>query len=108
WLLDRGDPLTLLYRETAALADTSLRMVPLFPDTATAQLRLCEGLEAILGVVAARLATLTAGVERQRQEAGRVARLAELLAALGAGKVGVEPLKALAEEVLAEAREGGP
>ena len=37
-----------------------------------------------------------------------MARLAELLGALGAGKVGVEPLKALAEEVLAEAREGGP
>jgi hypothetical protein len=108
WLLDRGDPLTLLYRETASIADTSLRMVPLFPDTATAQLRLCEGLEAILGVVASRLATLTAGVERQRQEAGRVARLAELLAALGDGKVGVEPFTALAEEVLSEAREGGP
>jgi hypothetical protein len=108
WLLDRGDPLTLLYRETAAIADTSLRMVPLFPDTATAQLRLCEGLEAILGEVASRLTTLTAGVERQRQETGRVTRLAELLTALGTGTASVDPLLALAEEVLAEAREGGP
>ncbi len=85
-LFDRHDPLAKLYRETVALTDTALRMVPLFPDTTSAQLRLCEGLEAILNVVAARLLTLTAGVDRQRQECGRVSRLAELLTALDAGQ----------------------
>ena len=66
-LFDRADPLTWLYRETASMTDTSLRLVPLFPQTASAQLHLCEGLEAILTVIAARLKTLTAGVEPRRR-----------------------------------------
>ena len=85
-LFGRRDPLAKLYRETVSLTDMALRMIPLFPDTTSAQLRLCEGLEAVLNVVAARLLTLTAGVERQRQEVDRVARLADLLLALDTAK----------------------
>jgi HD domain len=108
-LFDRTAPLSQLYRETVALTDTALRMVPLFPDTTAAQLHLCEGLEAILSVVASRLLTLTAGVDRQRQEVGRVERLAGLLADLEAGRPAENgPLLALAEEILADAQECGP
>jgi hypothetical protein len=108
-LLDRRDPLSRLYRETVALTDTALRMIPLFPDTTSAQLHLCEGLEAILNVVAARLQTLTAGVDQQRRESARVAHLAELLAVLDAGRmVDKQPFLALAEEVLSDAQECGP
>jgi hypothetical protein len=108
-LFARYDPLAKLYRETVALTDTALRMIPLFPDTTSAQLRLCEGLEAILNVVASRLLTLTVGVDRQRQEAGRVSCLAGLLTALEAGQAtGKQPFLALAEEVLQDAQECGP
>lgn len=104
-----GDPLAQLYRETVALTDTMLRMVPLLPESATAQLHLCAGLESSLNVVAARLQTLTAGVERQRKEAGQIYRLSELLSALAAGKVlDKQPFLELAEEVQSEAQTCGP
>ena len=108
-LFDRADPLTLLYRETAAMTDTSLRLVPLFPQTATAQLHLCEGLEAILTVIAARLKTLIAGVEARRMENDRAARLTALLTDLEAGRpVDMAPLTALANEIVMDAQDGGP
>jgi hypothetical protein len=108
-LLDRQDPLARLYRETVALSDTALRMIPLFPETASSQLRLCEGLEAIFSVVAARLLTLTAGVQRQRKELAGVTRLAELLTALDHGQaMEKRPFLEMAEEVLSDAQECGP
>ena len=45
---ERTDPLAVLYRETAAMTDASLRLVAMFPDTATAQMQLCEGVESML------------------------------------------------------------
>ncbi|HVS35625.1 MAG TPA: HD domain-containing phosphohydrolase [Gemmataceae bacterium] len=108
-LFDRADPLTILYRETAAMTDTSLRLVPLFPQTATAQLYLCEGLEAILTVIAGRLKTLIAGVQTRRAENGRIAFLAQLLTELEAGRpVDAAPLMDLAEEIAGDAQDGGP
>ncbi len=107
--LERTDPLAVLYREAAAMADVALRMIPLFPDAAAAQLQLCEGLEGILNSVADRLQVLSAGVARHRKEHESIARLAELFTAVLSGdkrepKLFVE----IAEEVLAEATEGGP
>jgi hypothetical protein len=108
-LLDRNDPLARLYRQTAALLDVTLRVLPLLPESATAQLHLCEGLEAALDVVSDRLVTLQGGVERHRQEAERIARLEGLLDALA----GEQPVEArlfleLAEEIEAEAGECEP
>ena len=108
-LLERGEPLTVLYRETAAMTDAALRMMLQLPEATSAQLRLCEGLEAVLGVVASRLQTLSAGVARHRQLTGQVARLARALAALAAGEaIDVKPFAALAEELLTEADDHGP
>jgi HD domain len=103
------EPLAVLYRETVALIDTSLRTVALLPGSTTSQLHLCQGLEVALEVVAARLRTLTAGTMRQRQEADRVALLTDLLLALEAGRpIDLAPFRALADEVLADARECEP
>ena len=108
-LFDRADPLTWFYRETASMTDTSLRLVPMFPQTASAQLHLCEGLEAILTVIAARLKTLTAGVDGRRAEDSRVDRLTALLSGLAASRpADAGPFLALAEEIAADARDGGP
>jgi hypothetical protein len=108
-LFTRRHPLAKLYRETVSLTDTALRMIPLFPDTTSAQLRLCEGLEAVLNVAAARTQTLSAGVERHRQEAARIGRLAGLLTALDQGRaMDKQPFLELAEEVLTDAQDCGP
>jgi HD-GYP domain-containing protein (c-di-GMP phosphodiesterase class II) len=105
-VLDRNHPLAMLYRETAAMTDASLRLVAMFPDTATAQMQLCEGVEAILTVVARRTATLQNGVDQHRAETGCVLRLASLLADVEAGRpVGLESFAALAAELLADAEE---
>jgi hypothetical protein len=108
-LLERTEPLAVLYRETAAMTDVAVRMIPLFPDTATAQLQLCEGLEGVLNAVAVRVRVLTAGVARHRREHERVGRLAGLFVAVLAGeKRDPAEFVDLAEEVLADADEGGP
>jgi HD-GYP domain-containing protein (c-di-GMP phosphodiesterase class II) len=105
----RAEPLSAYYRETASMVDSSLRMIALFPDTATAQMQLCEGVEAVLGVVARRTDTLQAGVERHRAEVGRVAHLAALLADLEAGRpVGLDSFETIADDVLIDAAECGP
>ncbi|HEY7326272.1 MAG TPA: HD domain-containing phosphohydrolase [Gemmataceae bacterium] len=108
-LFDRHEPLARLYRETIALTDTALRMIPLFPNTTSAQLRLCEGLEAVLNVVAERQRTLSAGVEQQRREVHCVSRLAALLTTLDRREsIDKQPFLALAEEVLLDAQACGP
>jgi hypothetical protein len=108
-LFGRADPLTVLYRETAAMIDTSLRLVPMFPQIPSAQMHLCEGLEATLAVIAGRLKLLTAGVETQRTEEDRINRLAALLTDLEAGRpTDGRPFLALVEEIIADARHGGP
>jgi hypothetical protein len=108
-LFGRADPLTVLYRETAAMTDTSLRLVPMFPQIPSAQMHLCEGLEATLSVIAGRLKLLTAGVEARRAEDDRIDRLVALLTDMDAGRpADIQPLLALAEEITADARDGGP
>ncbi len=107
--LERAEPLAVLYRETAAMTDVALRMIPLFPDSATAQLQLCEGLEGVLNAIAARVRILAAGVARHRREHEGVARLADFFgAALAGEKRDPADFVDLAEEVLADATEGGP
>src|SRR5262249_2171933 len=70
---------------------------------------LCEGLEATLEVVAARVRLLTAAVERRKQEGATIARLAQLLTALSAGEpVGLDAFGVLAEGLLNDAQECGP
>jgi hypothetical protein len=103
------DPLAGRYHETTAMADTALRMVQALPDAPSAQLRLCEGLEALLGVIAERVAGLAAVVEQRRHEATRIDGLAELLTCLHAAKpVSLEPFFKLGEELLAEAQDAIP
>jgi hypothetical protein len=108
-VFDRNHPLSILYRQTAAMTDASLRMVALFPDTATAQMRLCEGVEAILDAVGRRTRTLCAGVDSHRAEAARVTRFATLLADLEGGRpVGLDSFEAITAEILADVDECVP
>src|SRR5262249_45757142 len=106
---DAAGPLAQHYRDTAAMSDVALRTVQAFPDAPSAQLRLCEGLEAALGTVAERLAYLPAALNGRRQETDRIAALAEFLTAVHAGKLlDMQPFILLAEAIHAEVQEGEP
>jgi HD-GYP domain-containing protein (c-di-GMP phosphodiesterase class II) len=104
-----GDSLTDHYRQTAAMTETGLRMVQAFPDAPSAQLRLCEGLEAILTVAAERIVSLTGAVRQRKEETHQVDTLADLLSSLYARKaVDLQAFLALTEPLIAQAQEGAP
>jgi len=99
-----GDPLVVLYRDTSAMTETILRVVQAFPDSASGQLRLCDGVEAILAVAAQRLGTLAHAIGQRRREIERLDTLRDLLTRLAGGReVPVQGLITLAEALLAEA-----
>jgi hypothetical protein len=104
-----AQPLGALYRETTVMADTALRMIPLFPDSTTAQLHFAEGIESILAVVSARVERLKAGVRYRQQEQARLEKLIGLLSALAAGQpLRVQAFGELVEDILAEAHACAP
>jgi HD-GYP domain-containing protein (c-di-GMP phosphodiesterase class II) len=104
-----ADPLERFYRDTAAMTDSTLRLMQAFPDAPSAQLKLCDGLEAILHIVGQRVAKLAAAVARRRQWEERIATLAGLLTTLANGEAtDVQRFTALAEELVAEAQETMP
>ena len=73
------------------------------------QLRLCEGVEGVLAAAADRIGVLAAAAAQRRQRAERVDTLAHLLAGLHAGRAqALDPFTALADAVLADARQGAP
>jgi HD-GYP domain-containing protein (c-di-GMP phosphodiesterase class II) len=104
-----ADPLAQLYRETASMTDTVVRTVQAFPSAPSAQMRLCEGLEAVLNVVGDRLAIITATLQERRREATLCNSLAEILTALVDGcSVEIKTLESIGESVLEDARTGAP
>jgi HD-GYP domain-containing protein (c-di-GMP phosphodiesterase class II) len=110
-LLCRGedDPLDAHFRETTAMTEAALRMVQVFPDAPSAQLRLCAGIEAILDVVARRLASLRSWLERRRREAAWVDQLTGWLADLAADRPPeMKWFLRLGEELLDGPQRGAP
>jgi HD-GYP domain-containing protein (c-di-GMP phosphodiesterase class II) len=102
----RTDTRAVVYRQTVALTTTALRSLAFLPDTATAQLPLCEGPSAILDVVAARLRTLEASVQLEDTDRQRVERLAHALQRVEQGREeNLEPFISLASELLTQAEE---
>ncbi|HYV38552.1 MAG TPA: HD domain-containing phosphohydrolase [Gemmataceae bacterium] len=100
-------PLTPLHRETVSMTEAVVRAVQVFPEAPSGQIRLCEGLEAVLGIVADRLLSLNGTLLQRRREWNRCNLLAELLAALGSGKrVDTKALIAIAESVQEDALDG--
>lgn len=98
------DARAIAYRQTVALTTTALRSLAFLPDTATAQLPLCEGPSALLDVVTARLRTLEAAVQREDGDRLRVQMLAHALHRVEQGGADdLEPFLALANELLHQA-----
>lgn len=106
---ETGSIAAALCRECTAMTDAALRLVRGLPDSPSAQLHHCEGIEGVLEAATRKLASLTAVVGRQREEAGRVGLLADFLTGLAAGAVpDLAPLNTLAETLLDEAAECAP
>jgi HD-GYP domain-containing protein (c-di-GMP phosphodiesterase class II) len=106
---DANDPLVRYHRATVAMLDSVVRMARGFPNSPGEQLKLCDGLEALLATVRDRLAVLEAAVQRRRADADRIDRLAGFFAALHTHQaVTIETVVALAEDVLADARAAKP
>ena len=108
-LVREGDPLVVHYRETVAMTEAGVRYALSFPDNATEQLRLCEGLEAMLEASLRRFGLLASALESHRGDVGRCDELARFLAALdhADGPVEPEPLYKIVNELMTEDA-GGP
>ena len=106
---DDRDPLTSLHAEIASMLDVLLRTVQAFPPSASAQLRLCEGLEAAERLIEERLMVLNAALTHRRRELGRVDGLADIFAKLASGQeVNPQHILALTGEIIAELRANEP
>jgi hypothetical protein len=103
------DPLTKHYRQTAAMIDALLRAVQAFPELPSAQVRLCDGLETVLALVAERIGTLGAGLEQRRRHDAKIDKLVELMHSLHGGQSqSLHAFQPLADELLDEARQNQP
>jgi HD-GYP domain-containing protein (c-di-GMP phosphodiesterase class II) len=103
------DPLLDNFRETAAMTESALRLVQVFPDAANAQLRLSDGLENIIQAITDRVTILSDGVGLRRSELERRDLLAEFLMRLKDGNApSKDAFMAVAESILSEAHHGSP
>jgi HD-GYP domain-containing protein (c-di-GMP phosphodiesterase class II) len=106
---DGQDSLADGYRQTAAMADAALRMIQTFPDAPSAQLRLCDGIEATIKVADGRAAGLGRALEQRQRERSQIQALGQLLTELHqGGAASWEPVEALAQSLLSEAHQAAP
>jgi HD-GYP domain-containing protein (c-di-GMP phosphodiesterase class II) len=102
-------PLVQRHHEIASLIDSILRGVQNFPETPSVQVRLCEGLEAILSIASDRLASLSEGVAQRQDRSTSLAALVEILQRLADERpFDVRGLTELAERVLNDSLQGRP
>jgi hypothetical protein len=103
------DPVVPYHRETVALTEAALRMMQALPSSTDVQLRMCEGVEAMMTAVRSRLAVLNRALESRRTDLDRIDGLARRLADLGSGRaVDLSWFVELGQALLDEARSAAP
>ncbi len=103
------DPLAPYHQETVAVLDSAVRLAQTLPDSPSAQLKQCTGLDGLLGVVQERLAVQERALARRKTDADRIDRLASVYTAMAANApVGLTAVATLAEELLDDARQARP
>jgi hypothetical protein len=106
---DPDDPLVQGIRRTSAMLESALRFVQAFPDAPSSQLRLCDGLEGFLAAVAERIGAIGAAGRQRRLDRERIDTLAHWLTAIHSGRsIAIDPLMALADAIVGDARDGAP
>jgi response regulator RpfG family c-di-GMP phosphodiesterase len=104
-----GDCLVAYHRETVAMLECSVRLAQAFPESPSAQLKLCEGLAGTLTAVSDRLAVQERALARRRADFSRIDGIASVYTAMNLQQaVGLQQVAALAEELLEEARQAKP
>ena len=103
-MVPEADVHAVHYRETAAMTESLVRFALSFPDSASEQARLCEGLEGMLDAAHRRFSLLAHSLERRRLEVTRVDVMARFLAALchGIGPLDPSPVIELTHTLIAE------
>src|SRR5262249_55149179 len=97
------------YRQASAMLELLPRVMQTFPEAASAQLRMCEGLEGMLGVVAEQIAQLADAAAENRLERSMIRRLEELLGTIAARPpLALDAFRSVADAVLAEVEECRP
>lgn len=104
-----NDPLVAFHRATVTATETALRLVQTLPVAAEEQLRICDGLETVLGAIRTRLDVGQLALETRRAEWGRIDRLARALGDLQSRRLmSFDVFTEIAEEILVDARKGIP
>lgn len=103
------DPLVAYHKETVAVLDSAIRLAQTFTDSPAVQLKQCNGLDGLIGVVQERLAVQERALARRKADADRIDRLASAYAAMAThAPVGLTAVAGLAEELIEEARRANP
>jgi HD-GYP domain-containing protein (c-di-GMP phosphodiesterase class II) len=99
-----ADPLAVHFREIAAMTEAAVRYVLTFPESATEQRRLCEGLEGMIDAARRRFELLAGALERRRAEESRIDIVARFLTAVDRGDDPLDPsaILQLADAIRAE------
>jgi hypothetical protein len=106
---DPDDPLIRGVRTAAAVTEAAVRLVQAFPESPSIQLRLCEGVEGVLAAASDRVGILTGAAAQRRLRSEQVEALAYLLSGIHAGRtLALDPFTALADDILADARQAAP
>jgi response regulator RpfG family c-di-GMP phosphodiesterase len=96
-----------LHREAAAMLENLLRTAQSFPPTVSLQLRMCDGLEVVGREIEERIGRMCNLLAQRQEVTARINGLADYLQALAAEQpVGLAPLQAWADAIVAEARAG--
>jgi HD-GYP domain-containing protein (c-di-GMP phosphodiesterase class II) len=103
------DPLLPYHRETIAVMDSAVRLAQVFPESASMQLKLCDGLDGVLEIVKERLTVQERALAQRRSDYHRIDRLAAVFAAMMQMRaVNLNPVAMLAEELIEDARQSRP
>lgn len=97
------------HRDGMAMIEVVLRTVQAMPASISAQLRLCDGLEVVLREVEERITSLCTKLGARKRTNARIDQLADYLRCVAAKRpVGLEPLQATADLLIAEAKAKQP
>jgi putative nucleotidyltransferase with HDIG domain len=97
------------YDQTAAMVELVIRMIQALPDAPSAQARLTEGIEALLAIVAERVAVLDRTVAERRRQEEQIDTLADFLTRLHQnGSAHLSQLDVITAETIAGAQSGSP
>src|SRR5262249_765724 len=87
----------------------ALRIIQAFPDSPTAQMRLCEGIDAILATVAERVDQLDRSAAERRQEMSQLEAVSDILRRLHArAPVLIHEVVSIANAIITAAPNGVP